>query len=134
MNPVLQNKLEPALREYEAMEMDVAESFKWPRDKAIRFGELSKVKALADEYPGAVESRKKDIELKLNSMLGIDGGEKNKAILEIRAGVGGDEAALFAAELFRMYQAFAQKKGWGFFLIDESKNDLGGYKEIVGEF
>ena len=48
MNPVLQNKLEEALREYEAMEMDVAESFKWPRDKAIRFGELSKVKVLFD--------------------------------------------------------------------------------------
>ncbi len=116
------------------MEMDVAESFKWPRDKAIRFGELSKVKVLAEEYNSAPEVRKKDINSKLASMLGAGGSaEKNKAILEIRAGVGGDEAALFAADLLRMYQAYAQKRGWQFMLIDESKNDLGGYKEAVYE-
>ncbi len=116
------------------MEMDVAESFKWPRDKAIRFGELSKVKVLAEECNSANEPRKKDIEIKLGSMLGVGGSaEKNKAILEIRAGVGGDEAALFAADLLRMYQSYAQKRGWEFVLIDESKNDLGGYKEVVYE-
>lgn len=134
MNPDLQNKLEEALKEYEAMEMDVAESFKWPRDKAIRFGELSKVKVLFDEYSTAVESRKKDIETKLGEMMGMGGvGEKNKAIMEIRAGVGGNEAALFAADLLRMYQSFAQKRGWEFLFIDESKNDLGGIKEAVAE-
>src|SRR3990167_1339037 len=99
MRPDLQNKLEEALKEYEDMEMDVAESFKWPRDKAIRFGELSKVKVLYDEHSSAAESRKKDIEIKLGDILGIGvGGEKNKAIMEIRAGVGGNEAALFAAD------------------------------------
>ena len=134
MNPVLQNKLEEALREYEAMEMDVAESFKWPRDKAIRFGELSKVKVLFDEYTSASDSRKKDIEIKLGEMMGIGGGgEKNKAIMEIRAGVGGDEAALFAGNLLRMYQSFVQKRGWEFLFIDESKNDLGGIKEVTAE-
>lgn len=116
------------------MEMDVAESFKWPRDKAIRFGELSKVKVLAEEFNDASPQRKKDIEIKLGDMLGVGGSaEKNKVIIEIRAGAGGDEAALFAADLLRMYQNFAQKRGWEFFLIDESKNDLGGYKEIVVE-
>ena len=111
MRPDLQNKLEEALKEYEAMEMDIAESFKWPRDKAIRFGELSKVKVLYDEHSFAAESRKKDIEIKLGEMMGIGGGgEKNKAIMEIRAGVGGNEAALFAADLLRMYRSFAQKR------------------------
>jgi len=116
------------------MEMDVAESFKWPREKAIRFGELSKVKVLMEEYNSAVPARKKDIEQKLSGMFGVGGSaEKNKAILEIRAGVGGNEAALFAADLLRMYQSYAQKRGWEFVLIDESKNDLGGYKEVVYE-
>ncbi|MDO8523184.1 MAG: PCRF domain-containing protein [bacterium] len=134
MDAQLQKKLEEALKEYDSMEMNVAESFKWPRDKAIRFGELSKVKALGDEYQTATEARKKDIEAKLSSMFGVGGSaEKNKVIIEIRAGAGGDEAALFAADLLRMYQNFAQKRGWEFFLIDESKNDLGGYKEIAVE-
>ncbi|MDP2668902.1 MAG: PCRF domain-containing protein [bacterium] len=134
MTPDLQKKLEEALREYDSMEMDVAESFKWPREKAIRFGELSKVKVLAEEYNSAAESRKTDIAQKLSGMFGVGGSaEKNKVIIEIRAGAGGDEAALFAADLLRMYQNFAQKRGWEFFLIDESKNSLGGYKEIAVE-
>ncbi|MEK7084951.1 MAG: PCRF domain-containing protein [Patescibacteria group bacterium] len=54
-------------------------------------------------------------------------------ILEIRAGAGGQEASLFAAELFRMYRNFAQRQGWGFQVLDESKNEAGGYKEIVAE-
>ena len=50
-------------------------------------------------------------------------------ILEVRAGVGGDEAALFAYQLAEMYQRYAAQKGWGSTILDESKNDLGGYKE-----
>lgn len=54
--------------------------------------------------------------------------EKN-AILEVRAGTGGDEAALFAAVLFEMYQRYAQKQGWRFEVLDANENGLGGYKE-----
>lgn len=54
-------------------------------------------------------------------------------ILEIRAGAGGDEAGIFAANLFRMYTRYAQSQGWGFSVIDESRNSLGGIKEIVVE-
>ena len=54
--------------------------------------------------------------------------EKN-AILEVRAGTGGDEAALFAAVLFEMYQRYAQKQGWKFEVLDADENGLGGYKE-----
>lgn len=54
--------------------------------------------------------------------------EKN-AILEVRAGTGGDEAALFAAVLFEMYQRYAQLQGWKFEIIDANENELGGYKE-----
>ncbi|OGF64565.1 peptide chain release factor 1 [Candidatus Giovannonibacteria bacterium RIFCSPHIGHO2_01_FULL_45_24] len=137
MNPELQKKLGDALKEYDALEMDVAESFKWPRNKVVKFGELSKLKVMADEYEKADEAGKKDIEEQLKGMLGPatgeDGEERNKAILEIRAGVGGDEAALFASDLFNMYKNYAQKRGWGFSVLDESKNDLGGYKEAVAE-
>ncbi len=54
-------------------------------------------------------------------------------ILEIRAGAGGDEAAIFAANLFRMYSRYAQSQGWGFSVLDENRNSLGGLKEIVME-
>jgi len=129
----LQKKLGDILKEYDALEMGVAESFKWPRDKVVRFGELSKIKVLAEEHEKADEARKKSIEDKLKSMLELSGAERNKAILEIRAGVGGDEAALFAADLFKMYQAYLAKQGLALAVLDESKNDLGGYKEIIAE-
>ncbi len=57
----------------------------------------------------------------------------NEAILEIRAGVGGEEAALFAEQLSQMYRAYATEAGWGVNVLSESKTDLGGYKEIVME-
>ena len=53
--------------------------------------------------------------------------------MEIRAGTGGEEAALFAGELFRMYEKFAFKMGWKTSLIDESKSDIGGYREVIFE-
>lgn len=56
----------------------------------------------------------------------------NKLILEVRAGAGGDEAAIFAADLVRMYQRYAQKKGWSFAEIDSNENSLGGYKIFIG--
>lgn len=57
----------------------------------------------------------------------------HEAIVEIRAGAGGDEAALFAAELMSMYKKYAALKGWRFDLIDSSQNSLGGFKSVVFE-
>ena len=57
----------------------------------------------------------------------------NKIILEIRAGAGGDEAAIFAADLARMYQKYAAKRSWTFAVLDASENALGGYKTFVAE-
>ncbi|MFN7088416.1 MAG: PCRF domain-containing protein [Candidatus Paceibacteria bacterium] len=56
-----------------------------------------------------------------------------KIIVEIRAGTGGEEASLFARDLFRMYSKYAQKRGWPIKIIDESRTDLGGLREIVFE-
>ncbi len=57
--------------------------------------------------------------------------DKKNVIIEIRAGAGGDEAGLFAGELMRMYMRYAEKQGWKAGIIDESKTESGGYKEIV---
>jgi len=57
----------------------------------------------------------------------------NKVILEIRAGAGGNEAAIFAGDLSRMYQKYALKKGWGFSILDFSQTSLDGYKTLIAE-
>jgi len=69
-------------------------------------------------------------QLKLD-LLPKDSADERSAILEVRAGTGGDEAALFAADLFRMYSRYADLKGWKVEIISLSENDLGGYKEVV---
>lgn len=71
---------------------------------------------------------KEEIEEEINPSSPND---KKSAIIEIRAGAGGDEAALFAGELFRMYARFCETKGWKIELIDSSALGIGGYKEVV---
>ncbi|MCX5999778.1 MAG: PCRF domain-containing protein, partial [Chloroflexi bacterium] len=66
-------------------------------------------------------------------LLPEDPSSGKNAIVEIRAGTGGEEAALFAGDLFRMYTRFAQVKGWKAELIDSSQSDRGGFKEIIFE-
>ena len=60
-----------------------------------------------------------------------DPNDSRDAILEIRAGTGGDEASLFAGDLLRMYQRYAEKMGWGFQITDYSEGTVGGYKEVI---
>lgn len=64
---------------------------------------------------------------------GAPAGAPQGVILEIRAGVGGEEAALFATQLFDMYSRFAAKRGWRLTLLNESKSERGGYKEAIAE-
>jgi peptide chain release factor 1 len=84
-----------------------------------------------DELPvlaQRIEALGRELRLKL---LPKDAADDGSAILEVRAGTGGDEAALFAADLFRMYSRYALLHGWKTEIISASANDLGGYKEIV---
>lgn len=67
------------------------------------------------------------------SLLPKDAADSRSAILEIRAGTGGQEAALFAADLFAMYRGYAAAQGWRFDVVEASDSDLGGYKEIIVE-
>jgi len=71
-------------------------------------------------------------EIKL-ALLPKDVRDDRDIIVEIRAGAGGDEAALFAADLFRMYSRYTQTKGWGIDIIDHNESDIGGFKEIIFE-
>lgn len=64
-------------------------------------------------------------------LLPRDEADDRSVVLEIRAGTGGDEAALFAGDLYRMYGRFAESKGWGFSLVDAHLGTVGGYKEII---
>ncbi|MBI4215208.1 MAG: peptide chain release factor 1 [Parcubacteria group bacterium] len=66
-------------------------------------------------------------------LLPKDPRDKKNAVIEIRAGAGGDEAALFAAELFRMYSQYAENQGWKVRILNSSRNDLGGLKEVIAE-
>ncbi len=65
------------------------------------------------------------------ALLPKDEADSKNAILEVRAGTGGDEAALFAADLFNMYQRYASLKGWKFEVMEVADNDIGGYREAV---
>jgi peptide chain release factor 1 len=92
----------------------------------------SEMKALADDEVEALRERLPELELKVKlSLLPKDEDDERNAILEIRAGTGGDEAALFAADLFRMYQRYAALRGWRFELLDLSETGIGGFKEAV---
>ena len=88
--------------------------------------------ALARADLEALEPRLEALEQQLKiQLLPKDAADERSAILEVRAGTGGDEAALFAADLFRMYSRYAELHGWKVEIISISENDLGGYKEIV---
>jgi len=95
-------------------------------------GDDPDMKALAEEEVRALKERLPELELTVKmSLLPRDTDDERNAILEIRAGTGGDEAALFAASLFRMYQRYAALRGWRFELLDLSETGLGGFKEAV---
>lgn len=79
-----------------------------------------------------LEARLKELEEKVQyALLPRDALEDRDALLEIRAGTGGDEAALFAGDLLAMYQRYAESRGWQFELLDASPNDIGGFKEVT---
>ena len=88
--------------------------------------------ALAEDELRDVNTRLESLEHDLKiQLLPKDAADEADVILEVRAGTGGDEAALFAADLFRMYSRYADLHRWKIEIISMSENDLGGYKEVV---
>lgn len=101
--------------------------------KALSEGDLG---ALAEDDLRRIAEQKAAVAAEMERILAQEKKEEefpNEAILEVRAGVGGEEAALFAEELSRMYKHFAEREGWQARTLSESKTDLGGYKEAVFE-
>lgn len=94
------------------------------------------MKELAETELAELKVQKDTIQKQMEDILNADKEEEefpNEVILEVRAGAGGDEAALFAAELAAMYQGHATMKGWSFKKVYGSESDLGGYKEAAFE-
>ena len=90
------------------------------------------MKDLARQEIKELEARHKDCEEKLKCLLvPKDPLDEKNIIMEIRAGTGGEEAALFASDLFRMYSRFAEIKGWKFEIMNSNETELGGLKEIA---
>jgi peptide chain release factor 1 len=90
------------------------------------------MRAMAQDELAEAESQREPLELDLQRLLlPKDPNDDKNVFLEIRAGTGGDEAAIFSGDLFRMYSRFAEGKGWKVEVISESEGDHGGYKEII---
>ncbi|SDR00722.1 peptide chain release factor 1 [Brevundimonas sp. 374] len=88
--------------------------------------------AMAEEELRALTDRLPDLEREVALLLAPrDADENASAVLEVRAGTGGDEAALFAGDLFRMYSRYAASRGWRIELDSATEGDAGGYKEII---
>ena len=87
---------------------------------------------LAEEELPGLKARLEDAETALRlALLPRDAADARPAMIEIRPGTGGDEAALFAADLLRMYQRYSEGRGWRFEIIEEQATELGGIKEVV---
>jgi peptide chain release factor 1 len=92
----------------------------------------AEMKALAEEEFRAAKERVPQLERSVQLMLlPRDEADARNAILEVRAGTGGEEAALFAADLFRMYQRYAALRGWKFEIMELSDSGMGGYREAT---
>ena len=92
----------------------------------------AEMRALAEDELPDIDKRLEDLDRKLKVLLlPRDAADERNVILEVRAGTGGEEAALFAADLFRMYQRYADQKGWKVAVMSASESGAGGYKEVI---
>src|SRR6266436_1751609 len=95
-----------------------------------KLSEDAELQALAEDELRSLRERLPGLEQRVKlALLPKDGDDQRNAILEVRAGTGGEEAALFAGDLFRMYQRYAALRGWRFEILDLSETGLGGFKE-----
>lgn len=117
-----------AIEQYNTLEHDLKDAKEMMDDTSLD----KEMRDLAESEYFEIKEKlpQKEQEIKILLLPKDDDDEKN-AILEVRAGTGGDEAALFAAVLFEMYQRYASLQGWKFEVMDVSENELGGYKEAT---
>jgi len=114
-------------REYKQIEKDLAGAH-----EMVLEAEDAEMKHMAQEEEKQLTERREVVERELKLLLlPKDPNDDKSVIVEIRAGTGGDEAALFAGELFRMYSRYAETQGWKVEVLESSPSSLGGLKEIV---
>ncbi len=103
-------------------------------NKEVLYADDEEMRELAKTELPALEEKKEQIEKEIrNLLIPKDPYDEKNAILEIRAGTGGDEASLFAGNLLRMYLKYCEKKGWKTAILSESEGTVGGYKEVQVE-
>ena len=127
--------------EYSELEpiVEAIKEFKSAKEELSGLEEILSDAGADPEMKAMAEDEKREIAEKLPklekdiqfALIPKDKADTKNAILEIRAGTGGDEAALFAEDLFRMYQGYASEKGWRLEVMEASSTDIGGYKEII---
>ena len=112
------------IRAYEQVEADITEAEAMLEDPDM--------KDLAEEELPTLRARLPELEQELRiALLPKDAADARPAMIEIRPGTGGDEASLFAGDLLRMYQRYAEAEGWRFEIVEEQQTELGGIKEVV---
>src|ERR1700759_2813089 len=122
-------ELKPVVEAVEAVQRARAEA---PALEAMANGDDADMAAMAREELEALKDRLPVLERDVALLLAPkDKDENASAILEVRAGTGGDEAALFAGDLFRMYQRYASERGWRMEIDSMTEGDAGGFKEII---
>ncbi len=116
-------------RQYKSALRELAEA-----EQLLRENPDPEMKDLAQQEVETLKKRRDGLveELRL-ALLPRDTASEKDAIVEIRAGTGGEEAALFAGDLFRMYQRYAQNHGWRTEIVDSNQSERGGFKEIIFE-
>ena len=122
-------EIEPVValyREYEKSEGDLKAAEEMAADPEMR--------EFAESEKSETRAKLAQLELDLQKqLLPKDPNDDNNIFLEVRAGTGGDEAALFAGELFRMYCRYAERNRWQVEIMSQSASDLGGYREIIAK-
>jgi peptide chain release factor 1 len=110
--------------DYRKSEADVVAALDMTKDPEMR--------DFADEEIKASRTRLEEIEIALQkALLPKDPNDDKNIFIEVRGGTGGDESALFAGDLFRMYTRYAERQGWQVEIISESHGEVGGYKEVI---
>ena len=125
------SELEPIVRKYETYKK-ILNEIKDSQEILNSPDTEEELEELAREEIFRLKEKKKRLEEELRVLLlPKDPNDEKNVLLEIRAGAGGDEASLFAQDLFRMYQRFSEKKGWKMEVMSTSSSTINGYKEII---
>ena len=119
-----------AIKSYQGVESEITDLDAMLADTATD----PEMRALAEIEKPALAARREELAHKIRlALIPKDAMDERNVILEIRAGTGGDEASLFAGDLFRMYERYAARSGWKVEIVSASEGSMGGYKEIIAE-